>query len=51
MFSHILVVLIMVNMNFVEGDNDAGTVSRESVSELLRLRRSIVSRALWKMLV
>ena len=50
MFSHILVVLIMVNMNFVEGDNDAGTVS-QSVSELLRLRRSIVSRALWKMLV
>ena len=50
MFSHIL-VLIMVNLNFVEGDYDAGTVSRESVTELLRLRRSIVSKALWKMLV
>ncbi len=50
MFSHIL-VLIMVNLNFIEGDSEAGTMSRESVPELVRLKRTIVSKIWWKMLV
>ena len=50
MFSHIL-VLIMVNMNFLEGNSDAGAISRESVPELGRFKKSIVSKVWWKMLV
>ena len=44
-------MFIIVNLNFIEGNSDAGTISRESVTELARLRRSIVSKVWWKMLV